>query len=455
MKEIFTTKQLQDWDKQYVWHPFTPMKLWLNDEPLVITRGEGVRLYDSDGKSYIDGVSSLWCNVHGHNHPYINNAIQQQLAKISHSTMLGLASEPSIILAKMLVDITPADLTKVFYSDSGATAVEIALKIAFQYWRNKGQTQKSKFIALKQSYHGDTMGSVSVGGISIFHEIFGDMTFKALFSTSPHPYRFDGSDEQCCEAALADMEQLLRDNADEVAAIIMEPLVQGAAGLIMHPPGFLAGVRKLANNYNVLMIADEVAVGFGKTGTMFACEQEQVIPDILCVAKGLTGGYLPVAATLTTQKVFDAFLLEPWVNTTFYHGHTYTGNALGCAAAIASIELFEKEGTLSNVIANSSLIDKYLADIAQLDHVGNVRQRGIMAAIELVEDKKTGQKFEFSRRIGAKLCSFMRKKGVLLRPLGDIIVIMPPLGIPVSELEELLDVVKASIRDDLPTILRS
>jgi len=449
------SRELEDWDKRFLWHPFTPMSLWLEDEPLVIERGEGVYLYDTKGYRYIDGVSSLWCNIHGHNHPHINAAISRQLEKIAHTTLLGLTSEPSIRLAKKLVDITPQGLTRVFYSDSGATSVEIAIKMAYQYWRNLGRDKKKMFIALKQSYHGDTIGSVSIGGISIYHQIFGSLTFHAEFADCPHPYRFNGTPEQCRNHCLEQMETILEKNNGQVAAIVVEPLVQGAAGLIVHPQGFLTGVRRLADKHETLMIADEVATGFGRTGTMFACEQEGVSPDIFCIAKGLTAGYLPLAATLTTEKVFEAFLREPWIDTTFYHGHTYTGNALGCAAALASLEVFEREKTLESLTDNISLIDKYLQKISDYDFVGDARRCGMMAGIELVEDKKNKKSFETTRRIGAKICQLLRNKGVILRPLGDVIVIMPPLSIKKEQLEELLIAVDEGIKNDLPGTARN
>jgi len=446
--------KLAIWDKEHLWHPFTPMRLWLDDDPLVIARGEGVYLHDTEGNRYIDGVSSLWCNVHGHNHEHINAFIKCQLDKIAHSTMLGLANEPSILLAKKLVEIVPEGLTRVFYSDCGATSVEIAIKMAFQYWRNLGQGKRKRFVALKQSYHGDTMGSVSVGGIKIFHQIFGDLTFPAKFCDSPHPYRFEGSPDQCREYCLDQIKSLLEKYAGQVAAVVMEPLVQGAAGLIVHPNGFLRGVRKLADEYGVLLITDEVATGFGRTGTMFACAQEEVRPDILCIAKGLTGGYLPLAATLTTEKVFEAFLGEPIINTTFYHGHTYTGNPLGCAAALGSLEVFEKEKTIERIKKLKNLINKHLKEIATLNYVGDVRGKGLMVGIELVEDVERKRCFTYERRIGAKICKVMRNKGVILRPLGDVVVVMPPLAMGEQEWEKLFGILKQTIKEDLPKIIK-
>jgi adenosylmethionine-8-amino-7-oxononanoate aminotransferase len=442
--------KLRELDKKYIWHPFTPMRLWQQDEPLVIERGQGVYLYDTNGKRYIDGVSSLWCNIHGHCHEYINNAVRAQLDKIAHSTLLGLASESSIRLAQSLIEVAPKGLSKVFYSDSGATAVEIAIKMAFQYWRNIGSSKKDRFLALKESYHGDTIGSVSVGGIGLFHRIFGPLTFPAFFSDSPHPYRFKGSSDQCRGHCLATMDKLLAEHQEEIAAIVVEPLVQGASGIIVHPRGFLRGVYELSQKYGVLLIADEVATGFGRTGSMFACEQEKVTPDIFCCAKGLTGGYLPLAATLAKEHIYEAFLAEPISDTTFYHGHTYTGNALGCAAAQASLELFSREDTLAKLPDKIALLEKALRRIGSLDMVGDVRNCGMMAGVELVEDKASGRSFDPSRRIGARLCQRMRDKGAILRPLSDVIVIMPPLAITQEQLTELLAVVTETIENDLP-----
>ena len=441
---------LLDRDREFIWHPFTAMQGWLEEEQVVIERGDGVMLYDTEGRGYIDGVSSLWCNVHGHNHPHINERIRGQLEKIAHSTLLGLASGPSIELARRLVDITPAGLNKVFYSDSGATAVEIALKMAFQYWRNIGRP-KGRFVALKESYHGDTLGSVSVGGIGVFHRIFGPLTFEASFVDSPHPYRFDGSAQECCDHCLDRLRDELERRQGDVAAIVVEPLVQGAAGIIVHPKGYLSGAAQLAREYDALLIVDEVATGFGRTGTMFACEQEGVSPDLFCVAKGLTGGYLPLAATLANDRVFGAFLGEPASDTTFYHGHTFTGNALGCAAALGSLEVFERERTLEGVAQRVEVIEQCLREsVAGLEIVGDVRQCGMMVGIEVVEDRAEKRSFDPSLRVGARLCRAMRSKGVILRPLGDVVVVMPPLAIPLTELERLLVVVVETIAEGVP-----
>jgi adenosylmethionine-8-amino-7-oxononanoate transaminase len=343
------TQKLIELDKQYLWHPFTQMADWLASEPVVIESGEGFTLTDTEGRRYIDGVSSLWCNVHGHRVAHIDNAIRAQLDKIAHSTLLGLGQTASIELAEKLVQIAPDGLRKVFYSDSGATAVEIAVKIACQYWRNLGQANKMRFIALKEAYHGDTVGSVSIGGMDLFHGIFRPLLFKTFFAPSPHPYRFEGTSQECAEYSLAAIEKILQTQQGEIAGIVVEPLVQGAAGIIVHPAGFLKGVERLARKYNTLLIVDEVAMGFGRTGRMFACQHEDVRPDLMCVAKGISAGYLPLAATLTTQAIFDAFAVSGDIHKTFYHGHTYTGNALACAAAIASLELFEQNRVLESL----------------------------------------------------------------------------------------------------------
>jgi adenosylmethionine-8-amino-7-oxononanoate aminotransferase len=447
------TQRLIELDKRYLWHPFTQMADWLDSEPVIIESGEGFYLIDTEGRRYIDGVSSLWCNVHGHRAPKIDDAIRAQLDKIAHSTLLGLGQTASIELAEKLVQITPAGLEKVFYSDSGATAVEIAIKIAYQYWQNTGQKNKTKFIALKEAYHGDTIGSVSVGGMDLFHGIFKSLIFQTFYAPSPEPYRFDGTAEQCAAYSLENMEFLLKKHAGQIAGIVVEPLVQGAAGIIVHPAGFLKGVERLARKYDVLLIADEVATGFGRTGKMFACEHEDVRPDLMCVAKGISGGYLPLAATLTTQKIFDAFAVSGDIHKTFYHGHTYTGNALGCAAALASLELFAKNKILESMPEKIALIADYFKRFAELPYVGNVRQCGMMGGIELVKDKRTKEPFGFEKKIGAKVCAAMRPKGAMMRPLGDCIVLMPAVGMDVETLKKLLDVVEETLSIELPKLV--
>ncbi len=447
------TKQLIELDKQYLWHPFTQMADWLADDPVVIESGEGFYLIDTDGNRYIDGVSSLWCNVHGHRVERIDDAIRAQLDKIAHSTLLGLGQTTSIKLAEKLVQITPAGLEKVFYSDSGATAVEIAIKMAYQYAQNIGQTSKTKFISLKEAYHGDTIGSVSVGGMDLFHGIFKSLIFETYYAPSPHPYRYNGTPAQCAEHSLAAMEDILKQHADETAGIVVEPLVQGAAGIIVHPKGFLKGVENLARKYDTLLIVDEVAMGFGRTGKMFACEHEDVRPDLMCIAKGISAGYLPLAVTLTTQKIFDAFAVSGDIHKTFYHGHTYTGNALGCAAALASLELFKENHILEAMPEKIELISEYFKRFAELPYVGDVRQCGMVGGIELVEDKVTKRAFASDKKIGAKICAAMRPKGAMMRPLSNVIVLMPAVAMDMQTLQKLLDIIEDMLINDVSKIV--
>ena len=447
------TQKMVEADKEYLWHPFTQMSGWLAGEPVVIDSGDGFYLVDTEGRRYIDGFSSLWCNVHGHRVKRIDDAIKDQLNRISHSTLLGFGQTRSIQFAEKLVEITPAGLDKVFYSDSGATSVEIAIKMAYQYHQNTGNKKRTKFVALANSYHGDTIGSVSVGGIGLFHGIFRSLLFETYFVPSPHPYRFEGTEQACSEHSLNKLKEILKQNADSIAGIVIEPLVQGASGILVHPKGFLKGVETLAREYDTLLIVDEVATGFGRTGKMFACEHEDIKPDMMCLAKGITGGYLPLAATLTTREIFDAFLGEVSEHKTFYHGHTYTGNALGCAAGIASLDLLEENKIIDSLHEKTELVDEYFSKYAELDYIGDVRHRGLMCGVEIVKDKSTGESFDPSALIGAKICRKMWDKSAMLRPLGDVVVIMPPVAIDTPLLKELLEIVLDTLENDLPKII--
>lgn len=402
------------------------MKQWLAGEPLVITDAEGMYLIDSDGRRYLDGCSSLWCNVHGHRVPEIDQAIRLQLARVGHSTMLGLASEPAIRLAEKLMPLAPPGLAKIFYSDSGTTSTEIAFKMAVQYWHNKGQPQKSEFVGFSDAYHGDTLGAMSVGRMEAFHRPFFPLMFKTHFAPPPT--------EECLPALL----NILQENAGRVAAVCLEPIVQGAGGMLVQPPSFLTSVRNICDSCECLLIADEVAVGFGRTGRMFACEHEMITPDLMCLAKGITGGYLPLAATVATQEIFDAFLGEPAEGKTFFHGHTYTGNPLACAAAIASLELFAKNNLIERVAAKSLELSRMLMPLAELPQVREIRQKGFMVGIEL-------KGFDPKLRTGARVCQNVRKHGVILRPLGDVIVLMPPLAMELADLQRIVDAVKMEI----------
>ncbi len=440
MQRRYSTDELRRLDKQHVWHPFTPMELWNESDPLVIVAAEGMHLIDSDGNRYLDGVSSLWCNVHGHRVPEIDQAIREQLAKVAHTTMLGLASEPAILLAERLMKIVSQNLKKVFYSDAGATATEIAFKLAAQYWFNIGRPQKNEFVGFSEAYHGDTIGAMSVGRMPTFHKPYFPLLFKTHFAPSPYVYRSATPDDPQAvkEHCLAALSEILEQHGDRIAAVCIEPIVQGAGGMIVQPEGFLREVRELTRRHDVLLIADEVAVGFGRTGKMFACEHEDVEPDLMCVAKGISGGYLPLAATFATQAIFDAFLGEPWEGRTFYHGHTYTGNPLACAAAVASLELFEKNRLVEQVRKKSGALAQMLDDLRQLPHVGDVRQKGFMAGIELVKDKRRRQPFEARLRKGNGICMRLRKHGIILRPLGDVVVMMPPLAMEEEMLKQIV-----------------
>jgi adenosylmethionine-8-amino-7-oxononanoate aminotransferase len=437
-------EQLEQWDRDHVWHPFTPMQAYTAERPLIIERAHGCFLVDIDGNEYIDGVSSLWCNIHGHRVPELDTAIREQLDQVAHCTLLGQGNFPAIRLARKLVELAPPGLTRVFFSDDGATAVEVALKMAFQYWRQcpTPRPEKTRFLALQGAYHGDTLGDVSVGDIGRFHQLFAPLLFPTVRAPNPYCYRCPLGLERAtckieCGTTLAD---LVRRHADSLAAVVIEPVMQGAAGMIPVPPGYLRQLREVTRACDVLLIADEVAVGFGRTGSLFACTQEDVVPDFLCLAKGLTGGYLPLAATLTNEEIFSAFLGGPEEGKTFFHGHTYTGNPLGAAVALASLELFEQSETLSALPAKIEQLRNHLKRMASLPCVGDVRQQGLMGGIELVQDQASKRPYPASERIGARVCRAAREQHVLLRPLGDVIVVMPPLAIDLSLLDRLCTV---------------
>jgi adenosylmethionine-8-amino-7-oxononanoate aminotransferase len=409
-------------DRAHLWHPFTQQRGWMDEEPVIVERAEGTDLIDVEGRRYIDGVASLWCNVHGHAHPRIDAAVRVQLDRVAHSTMLGLTHWPAIELAQRLVEIAPPGLTRVFYSDSGSTATEIALKMAFQYWRQRGE-RRTRFVALRMAYHGDTIGSVSVGGIDLFHSMYRPLLFDTL--------KAEPGD-------LADMERLLSGYGGEVAAVIMEPLVQGAAGMLVHPEGYLRAVRELCDHHGVLLILDEVATGFGRTGRMFACEHEGVAPDLLCLAKGISGGYLPLAATLATERIYEGFLGEFEEFRTFFHGHTYTGNPLACAAAIATLDVFREEGTLEALEGKIELLAELLEPVAAHPAVSEVRRVGFMVGIELAEQP-------LALRMGHRVTLEARARGAIIRPLGDVVVLMPPLAISPADLRRLVSITAEAI----------
>jgi adenosylmethionine-8-amino-7-oxononanoate aminotransferase len=434
-----------------VWYPFTQMQEFADHSPLSIVAAQGCWLEDEQGKRYLDGVSSLWANVHGHRHPVIDRAVGEQVNRVSHSTMLGLSHPGGIELARQLVQLAPESLSRVFYSDSGATSVEIALKMAYQYWQLLGETGRHKFLKLSEAYHGDTIGAVSVGGMDLFHERFDRLLFESIKVPTPHLYRHpfaEKNERDIVERYFELSEDIIKKYAEQACGFIVEPIIQGAAGMIVHPPGFLKHLRDVTRKHNILLIADEVAVGFGRTGKMFASEWEDVSPDLLCLGKGITGGYMPLAATMATEEIFSAFLGDFKQLKTFFHGHTYTGNPLACAAALASLQVFKEEKTLDDSVFGPRA-EKYSAGmkkLGELEHVGSTRYRGLMGGVEIVKDKTSRNSYPFEERIGYQVILEARKKGVLLRPLGDVIVLMPPLAVSLEELDLLFAVTEEAIK---------
>jgi adenosylmethionine-8-amino-7-oxononanoate aminotransferase len=439
---------LEDLDRTYVWHPFTPMREYQDRTPLVIERGEGIYLYDTHGNRFIDGVASLWVNVHGHRREEIDSAVREQLDRIAHSTLLGLANAPSALLAERLVRIGPGSPARVFYSDNGSTAAEVALKMAFQYFRRRsGGEERQAFFRFTGAYHGDTLGSVSVGGIDLFFETFRPLTFRTVTVTAPHCYRcpFGQRAADCDRACFTELEKAFEKEGARCAAAIIEPVVQAAAGIVLQPEGYLRRLRELCDRFGVLLIADEVATGFGRTGKMFACEHEGVAPDLCAMAKGISAGYLPLAATLTTQEVFDGFLDSNPSRGTFFHGHTYTGNPLACAAGLASLDLFEKDRTLEKAGAGIHALAQTLESVAELPCVGDVRQKGMLAGIELVADRDRAEPYPPEMRMGARAAMEARRRGAIIRPLGDVVVLCPPLCITPDQIRELVDITREAI----------
>jgi len=413
---------LRELDHRYLWHPFTQMKDWVNEEPAIIASADGPILRDVNGREYLDANSSIWTNLHGHRHPTITQAIKDQLDRIAHSSFLGLSNEPAIRLAEKLIQIAPRGLTRVFYSDDGSTAMEVAIKMAAQYWQHKGERSRTKFVAFADAYHGDTLGAVSIGGIDLFHAAFKPLLFDVIRVND-----------------LTGLRKIVDEQHHTLAAVVIEPLVQGAAGMKLWPRGLLAELRRLCTKHGVLLIVDEVMTGFGRTGTMFACEQEGVTPDLMAVAKGLTGGYLPLAATLTTEDIFHAFLGEYSEFKTFFHGHSYTGNQLGCAAALANLQVFEDERTLEKLQPKIARLKAGLDRCRKLSHVVDVRQIGFIGAVEVGP-------YALEDRMGIKVCTEMRRRGVLTRPIGNTIVLMPPYCITDSQLDRLFTALAEAVQ---------
>jgi adenosylmethionine-8-amino-7-oxononanoate aminotransferase len=446
---VMNYEELKRLDYTYLWHPFTQMREWMSEEPCIISEGDGHYLIDVQGRKYLDGVSSLWCNVHGHRKKELDEAVKAQLDRLAHSTFLGLSHPPGIQLAEKLIEIAPKGMQRVFYSDSGATAVEIALKMAVQYWQLKGEAKRTRVASLAESYHGDTVGAMSVGYSEIFHRFHLPLLFPVLRINPPHGFRYLKrlSEEEALKSAIREAEEKLTQKKGSLAALIVEPLMQGAAGMWSQPPGFVWALREICRRNKILFIADEVATGFGRTGKMFACEHEDIRPDILCLGKGITAGYLPLAATVTTEEIFSVFLGEYKEFKTFFHGHTYTGNPLGCAVALASLELFKQENIIERMQPRIAYLKQRLKqDFLPLAHVADIRQWGFMVGIELAADKNERRSYPPEKRTGHKVIVEARKRGVLIRPLGDVIILMPPLTIADEELKTLLDVTYDCIR---------
>lgn len=443
-----STETLQQWDKRHIWHPFTQMQDWEHENPVVIVKGEGCWLIDSDGNRYLDGVASMWTNVHGHCHPELNQALKDQVDRLEHSTLLGLASEQSILLAHELAKITPTGLNRFFYSDNGSTAMEVAVKMAFQYQQHCGKTAKTRFIVFRNAYHGDTLGAVSVGGIGIYHSTFKPLMFETIQAVPPYCYRCEFGCEGkagCSYECLKSLESLMQEHSEQCAGLIIEPMLQGAGGMLVQPSGFLRKVRELCDNYGILMITDEVATGFGRTGKMFACQHEDVIPDIMALSKGIAAGYLPLAVTAVLPHIYDAFLGEYAELKTFFHGHTFTGNPLACAIALKNLELFERDRIISSLQPKIAYLSQRFEKITTLPHVGDVRQCGMAAGIELVKNKETKEPYPWEEKIGIQVCLEARKHGIFSRPLGNTIVVFPPLVISEAELEFLVDRLEQAI----------
>ena len=459
---------LARFDHRYLWHPFTQMRDWVKHEPILIVKGKGALLRDAHGREYLDANSSIWTNLHGHNHPRINGAIRRQLGKIAHSSALGLANEPASLLAQKLVEAAPLTLRKVFFSDDGSTAMEVALKLAYEFARRTGRSRQPRFLTLEGAYHGDTVGAVALGHIDLFHKAYSGLLFKTDKVMAPYcyrcpfnrarPERADAREYRKCKwECLGKVEQKFaarKKRGNPYAAFVFEPLMQGAAGMIPQPAGWLSRAAGIARAHGALLIADEVMTGFGRTGlgktslpSLFACQPEGVQPDFMALAKGLTGGYLPMAATLTTQAVFDAFLGEYEEFKTFFHGHSFTGNQLGAAAGLASMELLQSAGSLKARRRLEQALRDELKALWSCPNVGDIRQVGLIAGIELVRDWRTREPFDLRERAGIRVCEAMARRGVLTRPIGNVILLMPPYCTTPAQVRRMVGVLGAAIQE--------
>ncbi|MBI5502608.1 MAG: adenosylmethionine--8-amino-7-oxononanoate transaminase [Deltaproteobacteria bacterium] len=446
-----TTEQLLELDRRHVWHPFTPQQEWEAEPQLVIRAAEGMSLVDSDGRRYIDGVSSLWVGVFGHRVPELDAAVREQLDRVAHSTLLGLGNEPSIELAAKLASFLPAPLRRVFYSDNGSTSVEVAVKMAYQFCRQNGRERRTKFVAFTDAYHGDTLGSVSLGGIDLFHGAYRPLLFGVHRAAYPHCFRCPlgeaGDPCRCGMRCAREFEQLLERHGHEIAGCVIEPLVQGAAGMATAPQGFLGDVAAACRRHGVLLIVDEVATGVCRTGPFLACKHEDVVPDFVCLAKGLTGGYLPLATTVTTDEIYRGFLGPRHLGRTFFHGHTYTGTPLAAAAAGATLDLVRSRDLPRHVEALGPAFDRFLAPLHDHPLVGDVRRRGVMTGIELVADRDGCEPFDPALRVGHRVAMAARRHGAIVRPIGDVLILNPPPAIDIPTLDALVEAVRRAVAD--------
>jgi adenosylmethionine-8-amino-7-oxononanoate aminotransferase len=462
-------------DQRYVWHPFTQMRQWLKSEPIVIVEGKGAVLRDVHGREFLDANSSIWTNLHGHNHPKINGAIQRQLKKIAHSSALGLANEPASQLAEKLIGTANSCvvgragpsapyLGKVFFSDDGSTAMEVALKLAYEYTRRTGRGKRPKFLSLEGAYHGDTVGAVALGHIDRFHKAYSGLLFKTDKVAAPYcyrcpynrakPERTDAREYRKCNWECLDILEkkfvAQKKKSAPYAVFVVEPLIQGAAGMIPQPTGWLKRAAEISRGHGTLLIADEVMTGFGRTGnapTLFACHQEGIQPDFMAVAKGLTGGYLPMAATLTTRQIFDAFLGEYHQFKTFFHGHSFTGNQLGAAAALANLEILQSAASIRARRWLETALRQELEALWTSPNIGDIRQVGLVAGIELVKDWRTRKPFELRERAGIRVCEGMAKRGVLTRAIGNVVVLMPPYCTTREQVKRMVAALRDAIVD--------
>jgi adenosylmethionine-8-amino-7-oxononanoate aminotransferase len=431
---------LQDLARRHLWAPYTQMHDYRQRDPLLIERAAGIKLYDHQGRGYFDAISSWWCILHGHGHPTIKTSIHAQLERLEQVLLAGVIHEPAVRLASALVDLTPANLTRVFYSDNGSCACEIAVKMSLQYWQQSGQPQRNQLAAVERGYHGDTIGTMSLGGVPEFHQAFANLRFASHRIPSPYCYRCPQgcSAGSCRLECLTPLAELLAREGERIAAFILEPLIQAAGGMIIYPPAYLAGAARLCKQHGVHLILDEVATGFGRTGTMFAMEQAGVSPDVLCLSKGLTGGFLPLAATLTTEEVYNAFYGDYRDNRTFFHGHTFTGNPLGCAAALGSLQVFTEEQTMAGLPEKIERLRLGLERFRELPWVGDLRQLGMIGVLELVKDRQSKEPFTLADRVGWPIYLAGLKEGLLLRPLGNVIYLWLPLSVTLEEIDEIL-----------------